>query len=237
LKTPLTTIKGLAQVLARRAAQAATPEMASFVEGLAALDAAATRMRVLISQLLDEALLQAGQSFSLDLQAASLAALARRVVEEHHEAVARVAIRVETPPPEPWGRWDVLRIERVIANLLSNAVKYSPNGGDVTITVCQEQPEDESPGWAVLTMRDQGVGIPPAELPRIFERFFRGSNVSEQVSGTGIGLAGVRPIVEQHGGTIAVDSALGAGTTFTLRLPLDAEAEVLGYAMTSRDPS
>jgi signal transduction histidine kinase len=76
--------------------------------------------------------------------------------------------------------------------------------------------------WAVLRVRDQGIGIPPADLPRIFERFYRATNVAGQIQGSGIGLAGSRQVVEQHGGTIVVESREGAGSTFTVRLPLDA---------------
>jgi signal transduction histidine kinase len=74
--------------------------------------------------------------------------------------------------------------------------------------------------WAVLAVRDEGVGIPAADLPHIFERFRRGSNVLGRVEGTGIGLASARAIVEQHGGSIAVESVEGEGSTFTVRLPL-----------------
>jgi signal transduction histidine kinase len=79
---------------------------------------------------------------------------------------------------------------------------------------------DGAARWAVLAVRDPGVGIPPDDLPRVFERFHRGANVVGRIRGTGLGLAGARQIVEQHGGTIAVASPPGAGTTVTLRLPL-----------------
>jgi len=75
--------------------------------------------------------------------------------------------------------------------------------------------------WGLLDVRDTGVGIPASELPRLFERFFRASNVGDRVRGTGLGLAGARQIVEQHGGEILVQSEEGVGSTFTVRLPLD----------------
>ncbi|MGI8549907.1 MAG: ATP-binding protein [Dehalococcoidia bacterium] len=75
-------------------------------------------------------------------------------------------------------------------------------------------------GPAVLSVQDQGVGIPAAELPSIFQRFHRASNVVGRIEGKGIGLAGAKPIVEQHGGTIVAESQEGAGTTITVRLPL-----------------
>ena len=81
----------------------------------------------------------------------------------------------------------------------------------------------EAQPWAILRVRDDGIGIPAAELPRIFEPFYRGSNVAGKIAGTGIGLAGARQIVEQHGGSLTVASREGAGSTFTVCLPLSAD--------------
>jgi signal transduction histidine kinase len=88
----------------------------------------------------------------------------------------------------------------------------------VTITARRERDDDGD--WAVLAIQDEGLGIPALDLPRVFDRFHRGANVIERVSGTGIGLASARQIVEQHGGTIAVESVEGKGSIFTVRLPL-----------------
>jgi signal transduction histidine kinase len=109
-------------------------------------------------------------------------------------------------------------MERVVANLISNAVKYSPQGGEVVVVADREDRDGEL--FAVLSVTDEGMGIRPDELERVFEPYFRGSNVARTVSGTGVGLAGVRHIVEQHGGTITIDSVLGKGTTFTVCLPV-----------------
>jgi signal transduction histidine kinase len=108
----------------------------------------------------------------------------------------------------------------VAANLLSNAIKYSPNGGDVRVRLRSE--EDEVGRFAVLEVQDRGLGIPEDDLPRIFERFQRGTNVTGRIAGTGIGLAGAKQIVEQHGGGISVWSREGEGSTFTVRLPVSA---------------
>jgi signal transduction histidine kinase len=116
------------------------------------------------------------------------------------------------------GRWDASRLERVIGNLLDNAVKYSPAGGDIVISVSREA--SESRDWAVLAVSDQGLGIPADQLGHVFERFQRGRNVTGRISGAGIGLSGVKQIVEQMGGSISVVSTEGAGSTFTVRLPL-----------------
>ena len=109
-------------------------------------------------------------------------------------------------------RGDRARLTRVLHNLIGNAVKYSPRGTPIDVDVqTQEQ-------RVVITVRDQGVGIPAEELPRIFTRFFRAST-ARGVKGTGIGLAGSRAIVEQHHGHITVESAVGQGTTVTVCLP------------------
>ena len=121
------------------------------------------------------------------------------------------------------GSLDAARLERVVLNLLTNAVKYSPAGGDVEVTLRAERRSDGN--WAELTVRDSGIGIPAEDLPRVFERFYRASNVGEHLRGSGLGLAGARQIVEQHGGEIGVRSEPGAGTTFIVRLPLDGDEE------------
>jgi signal transduction histidine kinase len=123
-------------------------------------------------------------------------------------------VRVETDLADLVGRWDRGRLGRVLDNLLSNAIKYSPGGGEVVVALSSQD------GWAVVAVRDQGVGIPVAELSRVFDRWFRGRNVSGRMRGSGIGLAGTRQIVEQHGGSIEVTSEEDVGSTFTIRLPL-----------------
>jgi signal transduction histidine kinase len=94
-------------------------------------------------------------------------------------------------------------MERVVANLLDNAVKYTPDGGPITVRLTREHgaaPE------AVIAVQDQGIGIPVADLPHIFQRFRRGGNAVRHFWGTGLGLASVRAIVEAHGRTVAVES-------------------------------
>jgi signal transduction histidine kinase len=117
----------------------------------------------------------------------------------------------------------------VLLNLLTNAVKYSPDGGDVVVTVRQEHvgtgdmAGDLAGETAMLAVQDGGIGIPATDLPHIFERFYRASNVGGRSRGTGLGLSAVQQIVEQHGGTITAESEPGVGTTITVRLPLHEE--------------
>jgi signal transduction histidine kinase len=102
----------------------------------------------------------------------------------------------------------------VLANLLSNAIKYSPGGGAIDVRVDQEN------DWAMLSVTDEGIGIPATDLPYVFDRFRRGENAAGKIPGTGIGLTAVRDIVERHGGNITAENRDTAGAIFTVRLPL-----------------
>jgi signal transduction histidine kinase len=106
----------------------------------------------------------------------------------------------------------------VLDNLLGNALKYSPRPDCITVGL--EREADIEGEWAVIRVHDHGVGIPAAELRRVFDRFYRGSNVASEIRGVGVGLAGVRQIMQQHAGRISVESQEGVGSTFTVRLPL-----------------
>jgi PAS domain S-box-containing protein len=222
LKSPLTTVKALAQMLQRRLSRGEDLETGQVIETLARIDATTTRMTALINELLDVARLRMGQSLDLDRQRMDLVVLARRVAAEQQGTTEHHSIRVAAMVPELIGAWDEARLERVLTNLVSNAIKYSPEGGDITVTATREESGPKS--WAVLSVRDQGVGIPAANLPHIFEWFQRGDNVVGQIAGTGIGLPESQRIVEQHGGTITAESQEGIGSTFTVRLPLDKTA-------------
>ncbi len=138
----------------------------------------------------------------------------RRTVDPNHHYLLEVAgcERCE-------GSWDRDRIERAVENLLTNAAKYSPGGTDVTVSL-REMEVAGAPG-AELAVQDRGHGIPAAELPRVFEPYFRASNaVAGGYHGSGIGLASVKQVVEQHGGSVEVTSMEHVGTTVTVRLPL-----------------
>jgi len=171
----------------------------------------------LVDELLDLTRLRMGHELELDVGPADLVKIVRRLSTEYQKINPRHTISLDTESPRVLGDWDEARIERIVSNLISNAVKYSPKGGDISLQVRQEEIGDQE--WAVLVVRDHGIGIPPAEMDRVFEPYYRASNTAGTVSGSGIGLAGTRHIVEQHGGQIAVQSQVG-DTTFTVRLPL-----------------
>jgi PAS domain S-box-containing protein len=218
LKSPITVIKGTAALLARRLAHVDSPETEPLALGLAKIDEMATKMTALLNELLDVTRLRLARPLELDPRPVDLVALARRAVAEYQATTDLHALRLVYAADEVVGRWDGARLERVLANLLSNAVKYSPNGGEIVVSVATENQSDAD--WAMLAVKDQGMGIPAADQPHIFNRFHRAYNVRAHIQGTGIGLASARYIVEQHGGSISVSSEEGAGATFTVRLPL-----------------
>ena len=222
LKTPLTSIQGLAQLARRRLARLALPEAQPILAQLEGIQTGAGRLATLINHLVDITRLQTGALLDLHRRPVDLVALTHVVVAEQQDSACQRLV-VEAARPEIVATVDADRIERVLGNLIGNAVKYSPDGGQITVRVAQEDSADTS--WALLVVRDDGLGIPAADLPHIFDRYYRASNVLGHIQGTGIGLASVRQIVEQHGGTVTVASQEGGGTTVTVRLPLQ-EASV-----------
>lgn len=217
LKNPLTTIKSLSQLGRRFALKVEGAPGQRLVEKLELIDQTASRATGMLNEFVDVTRLQMGRPLSLNEVPTDLVRLVNRLVPEHQSATDQHRIAVSTTQAAIVGFWDEVRLGRVIDNLISNAIKYSPNGGEVAIALSTES--DVAGVWAVLRVRDHGVGIAADECPFIFERFFRGSNVG-RISGSGIGLSGTRQIVEQHGGTIGVASEPGSGSTFTVRLPL-----------------
>jgi signal transduction histidine kinase len=172
----------------------------------------------MLDELMDVSYDHTASSPTPDRRPTDLVALARRVAAEYQQLTERHQIRVRATATAVVGNWDAARLERVVVNLLSNAIKYSPDGGVIDLTVAWDR--TASPPWAVLRVRDRGIGIPCTDLPRIFEGFHRAHNAVERASGTGVGLMAVRQIVEQHGGTVAARSREGRGSKFTVRLPL-----------------
>jgi PAS domain S-box-containing protein len=217
LKNPLASIKGAAQLLQLRRARPDGLDEHQLGAGLERIDAITTRATAQVDELLDLARMQMGRPLDLNRQPIDLVALAREAVIEHQQRSERHHLSLESQVPELIGRWDGRRLARVLGNLLDNALKYSPDGGTIRVEVSRD---DGPPGVGVLTVEDQGVGIPEEDLGRIFERFQRGTNVVGEIAGTGIGLASARHIVETHGGSITAASRSRRGATFTVRLPL-----------------
>ena len=218
LRGPLTAIQGYT-ALVRRGLEAG--DLARAQAALASMQAAVKRLTGGLDELLDLAQLQAGQRLALRRAPTDLVALARRVAADHEVAAGQGSIQVLSEAPELIGWWDAARLERALGNLVGNAVKYSPPGAEVRVVISRR--DDARGGWAVVQVQDQGIGIPAEDLPHIFERFHRATNVSGRLPGTGLGLPGAREVVEQHGGELSVESQEEHGSTFTVRLPLEAE--------------
>jgi signal transduction histidine kinase len=154
----------------------------------------------------------------LDLRPDDLRAAVESSVEQAQPAARRrrLELRLSMPDVPIRIRHDPQRIGQVVNNLVGNAIKFTPPGGRIDVSVAANG------DGARIDVADTGAGIDPSELPRIFERFYRGSGANEaRGSGSGLGLAIVRSIVDMHHGTIAVDSRLGVGSRFTVLLPRD----------------
>ena len=198
------------------AVQRRNPEL---FEGLMQIEATANRMWKQVEELLDLARLQTGRPLELHWQPMDLAATLREMVAAQQATTDghRFLLELETATLD--GEWDRTRLERVLTNVLGNAIKYSPDGGEISVRLRREEDPKQPGGWAIIEVRDGGIGIPAADLPHIFERFHRAGNVRGRFAGTGIGLAGAREIVQHHGGDMAVTSQEGDGTTVSIRLP------------------
>jgi len=216
LKNPLAAIQGLAELSQQQATRERTPGSERMATRQAGIITAAGQMTALLNELLDAMQLEMGQPPTLDRRPTDLVALLRRAVA-HQREIAGHPLRVEMSVAELVCSVDAPRLERVIGNLIANAIMYSPVGAAIVVHLARES--REASVWAVLRVRDQGRGISAEDLPHVFDRFRRGKNVGD-TPGMGIGLTSVRQIVEQHGGTVTVDSQEGAGSTFTVRLPL-----------------
>lgn len=212
LRTPLTSLKGMIQLLIRR--QQRQVEKVSELE-LASMERSVRRMEILVNDLLNTSLLESGM-FTLHPKRCDLGALCRHILDEYVVG-SRVTVTLHVPPQALIAEVDVDRISQVVLNLLSNAGKYSPRGSPVTMTLKQRGNK------GVISVQDQGVGMPAEQMAHIFDRFYRIPGIERQSGssvGLGLGLYIASKIVEQHGGTIKVQSSPGNGSTFSIILPL-----------------
>lgn len=213
LKTPLTVLLGNVQLLQRRLGRAGSlAERDSQL--LRIVGEQAARLNRLIAAMLDLSRLQTDQ-LTITSAPLDLGALIRRVVDEVRPTLTHHPLSCSLPDTPLMIMGDELRLEQVLQNLLSNAVKYSPAGGPIAVRA------DLGPTSVRVSVSDQGIGIPPANLPQLFQRFYRADNVDlHHINGMGIGLYVVRAIVELHGGHVDVASPATGGSVFTIELPL-----------------
>jgi signal transduction histidine kinase len=210
-RTPLTVIDGHARRLVKLKDTMAPGEIG---ERAGKVRSAVLRLTHLIDNLLNSSrLIDGGAGHYFHPDTMDMAALLQEVVQLHREMVpgAQIVERIATAPMRIIG--DPKLLFQAFSNLLSNAIKYSPDGG--TIEVDADVVADQ----AVVAIADHGIGIPAADLGRLFERYHRGSNVSGIV-GTGVGLYLVKMAVDLHGGGVEVTSREGEGSRFVIRLPM-----------------
>jgi signal transduction histidine kinase len=214
LRTPLTAIYGRVQLIQMSLANGRTLDRTWLETHMAAIHGAIRRMVATVEEITDAAQLQMGHPLSLHIDLVDVGELVSTVAHTMMDASGpgRSALVVLDAPTPAVVAGDRARLERVVQNIIGNAIKYSPKGAPIHVAV---RDDDES---VVITVRDSGLGIPADELPHVFTHFYRAST-SIGIPGTGVGLAGSKTIVEQHGGQITLDSAVSKGTTVNVRLP------------------
>ncbi len=208
LKTPAASIQAAAETL-----RAVADEDPGAVPRFAVqLEREALRLSRIVADLLDLSRLESGSELG---ERVRLDVIVREEAERTDEAAREGDVRLEVVAPTPVSVTGSARdLSLLVRNLIDNAVRYTRPGGRVDVGV------EEAPDGVVLAVCDTGVGIPTRDLPRVFERFYRVDRArSRETGGTGLGLAIVKHVAENHGGSVAVESELGVGTTFTVRLP------------------
>ncbi|MBM7119080.1 hybrid sensor histidine kinase/response regulator [Archangium primigenium] len=212
LKGPLQSILLSTQLLRRQLPESAhTPGVEARLEQI-------LRGTQRMSELIDHFLaVSKGGERPLRRESVDLLMMVRNKVRELIPLAATHPVNLHVEGLDFLGQWDAASLERVLDNLLGNAVKYSPKGGAIDVWLSEASPGPG--GWVCLKVQDHGMGIPAEDLPHIFERFRRGRNVAPAISGSGVGLASAYRLVTMHGGTLAVESEEGRGSTFTVCLP------------------
>jgi two-component system phosphate regulon sensor histidine kinase PhoR len=209
LRTPLTNIRGYLEAI-QDAVREGAPTDPSFV---AVAHANALRMERLIDDLLELSRAESAR-VPLEWEEVPLRNFLSRVAEFHRQASERAGKTLEVVAGEGTLRADVRKLTLAVSNLVDNAIKYGKAGGRVTVSGRIEPP------GCTLEVKDDGPGIPPEDLPRIFERFYRvDKGRSRELGGTGLGLSIAKHIVESHQGSLQAESRLGVGTRFVIRIP------------------
>jgi signal transduction histidine kinase len=213
LRNPLAALLGFANLLQRRMLQEARLSDRD-QRALQTIVTQAKRLDQMLGDLLDVSRLGSGQ-FAIEHRPLDISTLLHKTVEDMETTVSGHTVTIHDADNPVMVAADEERLAQVLRNLLGNAIKYSPHGGEINITIAADA------GNAIITIQDQGIGIPADALPNLFQRFYRAPNTaSHAINGFGIGLYVVKEIVTRHGGTIGVTSREGQGTTFTVNLPL-----------------
>ncbi len=210
LKTPVTSLRGFAQLLIRQLDRQGEVDPARLRKGLDTINQQSERLLRLILRLLDISKLEAGR-LVLEVEQTDLAPMVERVVEAARNTTQKHLLTVQTPAVL-LALVDPLRFEQVVTNLVDNAIKYSPEGGlialDLSLTPSQ---------WVQLSVKDQGLGVPPEHRERIFQPFYQAHD--RGYAGIGMGLYISKEIIELHGGRIEADFPAEGGTCFIVSIP------------------
>lgn len=209
LKTPVALIKGYVSTLRRDDAKW---DAEIVQDSLQVIEEEADRLAGLIENLLDASRLQAG-GMVLKRSDVDFAALAERLAKRMQTQTSQHKIIVDFPPDFPVLLADETRMEQVLTNLINNSIKYSP-GGEIRIGGQVRQDN------VILCVSDEGPGVPPEDIPHIFDRFYRSPDMARQTKGAGLGLYLTRAIIEAHDGKIWVDSAPGHGVRICFTIPI-----------------
>lgn len=209
LKTPVALIKGYVSTIRR---EDATWDREIVKESLQVIEEEADRLTEMIENLLDATRLQVG-SLSLKLEEVSLLNLVERLAKRFRTQVDKHTIVVEFEENFPFVMIDEDRMTQVLSNLISNAIKYSPEGGQIKI-VGKTRPDQ-----IIICVIDEGPGIPPGDIPHIFDRFYRSEQASKTTKGAGLGLFLARAVVEAHGGRIWIDPKPDSGARICFTIP------------------
>lgn len=210
LRTPLTSLRGFTELLYERELE--RDEQRRFLKIILG---ETDRLTELINDFLELSKMESGGMDYLMERVEDIGPLLVESVEAlQPRDPSKYELVVDVEEPVPPVELDRARIRQVLANLLSNAVKFSPDGGRIVVRAFAEGDE------LVVSVSDQGIGIPDNAMPRLFSKFYRVDNrATRKIGGTGLGLALIKEIVESHGGTVEVRSVLDEGSTFRLRLP------------------
>jgi signal transduction histidine kinase len=213
LRTPLNAVIGFSEMMT---GEILGPMPKSYLSYAQYIRNSGKMLLDLINDLLDLSRIEAGQ-YQLEEETASLAAILAECAKVVAAEVTRknLAIALETQPPGLTLRVDVRAMKQIVLNLLSNAVKFTDPGGRIDVSAAAGE------SGVVIKVSDTGIGVAPDMIPRLFEPFRQGHAVlSRKYGGTGLGLSICRNLAELHGGSVALESEPGAGTTVTVRLPV-----------------